>query len=357
MKDFLNRLPAVCLMMLACSIPALSDMITPPLRAPTFSNQIHVAAKAGDSAKVGALLKDNPELVSSRDKGWTPLHVAAEFGRMNVAELLLANKADSNAKVLNVLKYRVIPYDPDPRYVGLTPMHLAVREGYKDVVALMLAKGADVNAKDNGGYTLLHTAVSRNCCRDARSEHNKDMVELLLAKGADVNAVAISGRSPLHEAAEYGLKDIAELLLAHKADANAKNKDGQTPMRLAEESSDSAFIMGVPSSAVWDVVELLRRNGGYNRGPIHDAVIDADLAKVKTQLQKNPNQVSIKDKDGDTPLHIAAKYGLKDIAEILLGNGAEVNAKDKKGHTPLFLAMRNGYADVMELLRQQGGHE
>jgi ankyrin repeat protein len=219
------------ILMLAWSIPAFSSGYSPPPKVPTFSNPIHVAAKTGDLAKVGALLKDSPELVSSRDKGWTPLH----------------------------------------------------------------------------------------------------------------------------DAAEYCFKDIAELLLAHKADVNAKDDKGETPITLARIDMGSFFH--VPHDAAWDVVELLRQHGGYNLGPIHDAVLDADLAKAKTAILKNPNQVSIKDRDGDTPLHIAAKYGLKEIAELLLANGAEVDAKDKNGHTPLFLAMRNGYTDVIELLRRHGGHE
>jgi hypothetical protein len=57
----------VILIALACSTPA-------------FCGEIHDAAKKGDLQKAQALLKDNPNLVSSRDSdgGLTPLHVAAE---------------------------------------------------------------------------------------------------------------------------------------------------------------------------------------------------------------------------------------------------------------------------------------
>ena len=67
---------------------------------------------SGDLAKAKALLKDNPELVFSRattgatrlhwadEIGMTPLHVAAQNGSKDVAELLLANKADVNDKDL-----------------------------------------------------------------------------------------------------------------------------------------------------------------------------------------------------------------------------------------------------------------
>jgi hypothetical protein len=75
-----------------------------------FCGEIHDAAKDGDLAKVKALLKDNPDLVFNKDKeGMTPLHDAAASGYKDVAELLLANKADVDAKAGN----------------GLTPLHVA----------------------------------------------------------------------------------------------------------------------------------------------------------------------------------------------------------------------------------------
>ena len=37
----------------------------------------------------------------------------------------------------------------------------------------------------------------------------------------------------------------------------------------------------------------------------------------------------------ETPLHLAAVRGHKDVAELLLANKADVNAKDIDGETPL----------------------
>ena len=58
-----------------------------------------ISVRAGDGEKVKALLKGNPDLVFSKDtNGWTPLHFAADRGDKDLVELLLANKADVNAK-------------------------------------------------------------------------------------------------------------------------------------------------------------------------------------------------------------------------------------------------------------------
>jgi hypothetical protein len=91
-----------------------------------FSGEIHDAARNGDLEKVKTLLKDNPDLVSSKDK-WdrTPLHWAAVGGHKDVAELLLTNKAEVNAT----------------NNEGETPLHVAVAKGHKEVAELLRQHG------------------------------------------------------------------------------------------------------------------------------------------------------------------------------------------------------------------------
>ena len=88
----------------------------------------------------------------------TPLHAAAYNGYKDVAELLLANKADVNAK------------DSD----GMTPLHMAASNGHKDVAELLLANKAEVNARTNSGMDAfawrrsVATRTWRNCCWPTR---------------------------------------------------------------------------------------------------------------------------------------------------------------------------------------------
>jgi ankyrin repeat protein len=88
--------------------------------------EILAAAKSGDLAKVTALLKDNPELVSSKDDyGDTPLHWAALNGHKDVAEFLLVTKADVDAK--------------DDR--GHTPLDWAVLGRHEEIAELLRQHG------------------------------------------------------------------------------------------------------------------------------------------------------------------------------------------------------------------------
>jgi ankyrin repeat protein len=153
-----------------------------------------------DLSKIKELVHDNPNLVFNRDEnlvvqrgmvantdksGDTLLDLATSFGEKDVAEFLLANKAEVNAK---------------DNY-GFTPLHFAVNS--RDLTALLLANGADANARDNSGATPLDGAM------------NKDVAQLLLDKGADVNSKSNNGWTPLQWAAFSGRKEVVECLHQH----------------------------------------------------------------------------------------------------------------------------------------------
>jgi len=80
-----------------------------------------------------------------------------------------------------------------------------------------------------------------------------------------------------------------------------------------------------------------------------DAVRANDIDKLKDLIASGLD-VNIKDKDGNTPLHIAAMHNYDDVAVILIQNGADINAKDNYGETPLFTAIRFASPDVASLL-------
>jgi ankyrin repeat protein len=222
-----------------------------------FCGPIHDLARKGDLNKIKALVKDHPELISSRDKsGNTPLHLAAFHGNPDVVAFLLANGADVNAKN----NYPIFaPGDlegmfgahsanqTDPVILltahgvafntvsnGYTPLDLALFSfKHKDTVDMLLAKGADVNATAASGTTPLFWAIMRG---------QKDDVTLLLAKGANLNAKDAYENSMLHIAVRMGYRSIVELLLNKGADVNAKDQRGRTPFSYALEGTDETMI-------------------------------------------------------------------------------------------------------------------
>jgi ankyrin repeat protein len=88
---------------------------------------IHNAARRGNLMRVKKLIEEDPTLIHRRDEDGTPLHHAAVGGHTKVAEYLLANGADVNAK---------------GGMVGWTPLKIAVQwmEG-KEVAELLRKHG------------------------------------------------------------------------------------------------------------------------------------------------------------------------------------------------------------------------
>jgi len=65
--------------------------------------------------------------------------------------------------------------------------------------------------------------------------------------------------------------------------------------------------------------------------------------------------VSARDLQGQTPLHIAADKGFQAVTEVLLANKADVNVTDKNaGNAPLHLAAKNGREKIIQMLLAAG---
>ena len=128
---------------------------------------LHVASEIDASASVMSnivtrLLKAGASTDARDSLRGTPLHRAANAGRLVMVALLLEAGARINAAGPNLC----------------TPLQLAVMDGHRDVVELLLAKGADLHWRDKTGATALHYAVALQA---------KELVGLLLDHGADVN--------------------------------------------------------------------------------------------------------------------------------------------------------------------------
>ena len=95
---------------------------------------------------------------------------------------------------------------------------------------------------------------------------------------------------------------------------------------------------------------------------IHEAANEGNIEAVKQHLAAGTN-VNAKSRNGKTPLLSAATNGQKEIAELLIAEGADVNAEvasgSQQGFTPLDYATHpdnpSASAEIAALLRKHGG--
>jgi uncharacterized protein len=147
------------------------------------------AAVVGEAAVVRRQLGQGAEVEDRGSDGYTALHLAAYFGRLEVARLLLEHGADPNAVAHN-----------DSR---VTPLHSAVSARHRDLAGLLLALGASANTVQKGGWTPLHAAARNG---------DEAIVDLLLLRGADPSRPADDGLTPIDMAEEAGFGPLAEML-------------------------------------------------------------------------------------------------------------------------------------------------
>uniref|UniRef100_A0A8B9YZJ9 Ankyrin 3 n=1 Tax=Bos mutus grunniens TaxID=30521 RepID=A0A8B9YZJ9_BOSMU len=349
---------------------------------------LHIAARKDDKAAALLLQNDNNADVESKS-GFTPLHIAAHYGNINVATLLLNRAAAvdftarnditplhvaskrGNANMVKLLLDRGAKIDAKTRD-GLTPLHCGARSGHEQVVEMLLDRAAPILSKTKNGLSPLHMATQGDHlnCVQLLLQHNVPVddvtndyltalhvaahcghykvAKVLLDKKANPNAKALNGFTPLHIACKKNRIKVMELLLKHGASIQAVTESGLTPIHVA------AFMGHV------NIVSQLMHHGASPnttnvRGEtaLHMAARSGQ-AEVVRYLVQDGAQVEAKAKDDQTPLHISARLGKADIVQQLLQQGASPNAATTSGYTPLHLAAREGHEDVAAFLLDHG---
>jgi ankyrin repeat protein len=84
-----------------------------------------------------------------------------------------------------------------------------------------------------------------------------------------------------------------------------------------------------------------------------DAAMARNAQTVRSLLQKKAD-VNAPQVDGTTALHWAVRYDDLDTADLLIGAGARVSAANREGVTPLQLAAMNGSAPMIDKLLKAG---
>jgi ankyrin repeat protein len=358
------------------------------------------------------LLEAGADANVANEDGQTALMLAARTGNVAVAQLLVREGADVNAR---------------ERFREQSAVMWAAAQKHADMVAFLVSKGADlsVRARANdwatqisseprvqyrptGGLTPLLYAARAGCLACVRT---------MLEAGADKDRPNPDGMTPMIMALDNGYVDVARYLLDQGANPHTWDWWGRTPLYVAvtmrggpdsrsgprpPESLD--FIKALLAAGVNPNPQLAfkepSRGGRDNRfrddllttgaTPLLRAAQTFDNDVVRALLEHRA-LVDLPNASGVTPFMAAAGIGTRtgssvlgpgtpqnvvslslETMEILRRAGADVNARitdttsltariarantltDRQGQTTLFLAAETGRTEVVRYLLEHG---
>eukprot|EP00434_Breviolum_minutum_P003577 symbB.v1.2.003147.t1/scaffold177.1/size287523/12 len=120
----------------------------------------------------------------------------------------------------------------------------------------------------------------------------------------------------------------------------AFEKEGRAqPIHLAVQGCFSNVQLLLEAKA--DINARVKLDGEPHFCPLHDAVYFRNLEMVNHLLTNSAN-VNDQNLDGMTPLHVAARLGANDVAELLVRHGADIELHEAKQRTALEVAVESG---------------
>uniref|UniRef100_A0A4W5MHZ4 Ankyrin 2 n=1 Tax=Hucho hucho TaxID=62062 RepID=A0A4W5MHZ4_9TELE len=331
---------------------------------------LHIAARKDDTKSAALLLQNDHNADVQSKSGFTPLHIAAHYGNVNVATLLLNRGAavDFTARVgTNTI----------------TALHMAARAGQVEVVRCLLRNGAMVDARARVTYLTTPFTTQETTKKYQLPISSITSIKHVLPTITYMPLPLQEDQTPLHIASRLGKTEIVQLLLQHMAHPDASTTNGYTPLHISarEGQVDVASVLleaGASHSLAtkvggehthshtptfhlptyWLLQSLLNRHlyvVSIQKGftPLHVASKYGSLDVTKLLLQKRAPPDSA-GKNGLTPLHVAAHYDNQKVALLLLDKGASPHATAKNGYTPLHIAAKKNQMDIAVVLLQYG---
>lgn len=275
--------------------------------------------KATDMVQV--LLDSGADLTARNDEGMDALCVAARKGVHNVSEQLYK----AGAAI-------------DPPGALWSPFLLAAWVGDKNLMALYMGWGADCHAVNHEGWNALHIA-----CRLGHF----DLIDFLLTmkRPLSIHSRIKDGRSSLHIAAKYNNLAIARKLVASNIDIHTKSAQNYTALHASAEEGNEDMALFLLQSGSY-----VNENGKDDWTPLSLAVYHKKTGMVRLLLDKGRANIEAKNTNDWTPLLLAARYGLDDIAELLIERNADARAVSSMKRSPLHLTAWHDHPGVMKLL-------
>ncbi|KAL5341604.1 Glycerophosphoryl diester phosphodiesterase family-domain-containing protein [Aspergillus crustosus] len=184
----------------------------------------------------------------------------------------------------------------------------------------------------------------------------------------------LSGRTPLHYAAKYGFRVVCEVIIEHLQawdlfdvsegiDAPRwQDNDGWAPLHLSVVGGHPLTTQALLKAENWkgqieNKVKI--RKQVHRSSAVFALAVKANFIDIVQLLVDAGVDINYQDNQGETALHVAARFGHDKCARILL-TGKDGQKADTElcevtySWTPLFIASVDGSLSVVEALIEAG---
>ena len=314
------------------------------------------AAESCRATIVNMILHQHGVDVNAKYRGDTALFKACKTGDFQTIDVLLKAGADPNIFCANArnefarISARFFDREIYPRQEprGFTALHtLCQSSAPPECAEILLKAGANVHVKTSHGSTALHYACQLNI----------NLIKPLLEAGADPTVENDDGETLLHTNGETDEELLPLLLGTGTVDINrSRSRDGMTPLmcRLDGMRTKSVipFLGYKPDVNATDaegngVLHIASQNT-FVEGSVIDALLSAGA---------DPN---LKNKHGDTPLHVMRRRANIEHIYRLFDAGADLESRNNAGQTVIFKQLtsfetgKTGRPSIFEALINKG---
>ena len=263
---------------------------------------LHDAAEKGHLGIVVYIITEIPRLLRKHPRngsGDTPLHKAAIEGHLDIFQRIIPNLHDKNPR----------------NYGGFTPLHIAAEYGHGEICQFIIdwvdATVDEINPKSDCLMTPIHLSAYRghmNIC-NAMIAMCKEMNNHFKVE----NLKNAAGDTPLHKAAIFGHLEVFFMVTSRIQNINPRNYEGFTPLHFAAGHGH----LPVCQYIIDRVPDKNPRTSEIIWTPLHLAAANGQTAVCQLLIKYNQRDVHLEDKNGDTPLSLARKFGYGQTARVL----------------------------------------
>ncbi|RFU26989.1 hypothetical protein B7463_g9348, partial [Scytalidium lignicola] len=249
------------------------------------------------------------------------------------------------------------PWDVQPD--GRNALHFSFGQYNLDTCRFLISKGIDVNFEDQNQKSALSHAWDGVLSRVTRHGQPVATIEQLREIFGDSDYLDSQRFNKLHRLViglDHG--DLEATLREGDFDPDDTDTTGRTPLYWAASRGDTAKVRllldyGASPNAGLSVITGVVHHFEFERSPL--GFTHYNRLEVAKMLVEAGVDLTVKENDGYTPLHAAARHAEgHEFIKILLEKGLDPSVHNFYGQTPLHDACGQNHVKCVEVLIENG---